>query len=87
MPVVFPVATSGDRFGVWTVLALGGSLAGGAYGPAYTGPTLASNEDVPGAVDFRAVYRNVLRKHLGVDPAPVFSEAWAGDAEVPLFGP
>lgn len=70
-----------------TVLALGGSLVGGAYGPAYTGPTLASNEDVPGAVDFRAVYRNVLRKHLGVDPAPVFTEAWAGDAEVPLFGP
>jgi hypothetical protein len=25
------------------------------------------------------------RRHLGVDPAPVFTEAWSGDQRVPLF--
>lgn len=68
-----------------SVLALGGAIRGGAYGPAFTPATISQNEEMPGAVDFRAVYSNVLERHLGVDPAPVFTEAWSGDQRVPLF--
>lgn len=67
------------------VLALGGALHGGVYGPAYTASTITANEQIPGVVDFRAIYTNVLRAHLGVDPAGVFPETWSGDTEVPLF--
>jgi uncharacterized protein (DUF1501 family) len=67
------------------VLALGGAIHGGVYGPAYTASTLTDFEELPGVVDFRAIYANVLRRHLGVDPTPVFPEAWSGDQEVPLF--
>jgi len=69
------------------VFLLGGGVHGGVYGPAYTNAILTGNEDVPGAVDFRAIYANVLDKHLGVNPdAGVFPEAWTGDQRVPLFG-
>ena len=68
-----------------SVLALGGAIRGGVYGPAFTAATITQHEEMPGAVDFRAVYANVLERHLGVDPAPVFTEAWSGDQRVPLY--
>jgi uncharacterized protein (DUF1501 family) len=68
-----------------SVLALGGLVRGGLYGPAFTDAVLRE-EYLPGAVDFRAVYAAVLRRHMGVEPVPAaFPEAWPGDPEVPLL--
>ena len=67
------------------LLVMGGAVHGGVYGPAYTTSTIVDNEEIPGAVDYRAVYSNLLRHHLGVDPSGVFTEPWSGDQEVPLY--
>ena len=68
------------------VFVMGGAMNGGVYGPAYTNAILTDNEDVPGTVDFRSIYANVLEKHLGVSAgAGVFPEAWPGDQRIPLF--
>jgi uncharacterized protein (DUF1501 family) len=55
-------------------LVIGGAVRGGVYGPALAEPDLTG--EYPGYdVDFRDVYRDVLRDHLDVDPSPVFPEA------------
>lgn len=70
-----------------TILAMGGAIHGGVLGPAFTNAILTDNEDVPGTVDFRAIYANILENHLGVGAgASVFPEAWTGLQRVPLFG-
>jgi uncharacterized protein (DUF1501 family) len=55
-------------------LILGGAVRGGVYGPGLSDPDLAGDH-VPFAVDFRDIYREVIERHLGADPNPVFPEA------------
>ena len=70
-----------------SILAMGGAIHGGVFGPALTNAILSDNEDVPGAVDYRAIYANILERHLGVGAGSgVFPEAWPGDQRVALFG-
>ncbi len=69
-----------------SILALGGALQGGVFGPAHTNAHLTDNEDVPGTIDFRAIYANILERHLDVGAGSgVFPEAWTGDQRVALF--
>ncbi len=52
---------------------LGGAVRGGFYGPELTEDDLLE-EYLSYAVDFRSIYKEILDRHLGVDPAPVFPE-------------
>lgn len=57
------------------MLLIGGALNGGLYGPDITTPLLEENW-MPGLVDFRDIYRDVLTGHLGAaDLSNVFPEA------------
>ena len=59
-----------DHGAAGPVLVAGGPVRGGLFGPA---PDLSSlvDGDLPFAVDFRDVYAALLRRWLGVDPAPI----------------
>lgn len=66
------------------VLAAGGAIRGGLHGVAPTDTDLAQSV-LPYAVDFRALYANLLLHHLGLsDPAQVFSEPYTSPATVDL---
>lgn len=56
-----------------SMVVMGGNVNGGIYGPT---PTTADlNMDyLDYAIDFRSVYKAVVRDHLGLNPDPVFSE-------------
>ena len=54
-------------------ILIGGAVRGGTYGPDLTEADI--NAEYPTyAVDFRAIYKELLRDHLGADPAAVFPE-------------
>ena len=53
---------------------LGGGIAGGMKGPDIVASDLTP-ADVPYAVDFRDVYRDVIENHLGSSAVPVLPEA------------
>jgi len=55
------------------LLAIGGAVRGGMYGPELTSE-LVMAPVLPVGVDFRSVYHELLADHLAVDPAPVFDE-------------
>jgi uncharacterized protein (DUF1501 family) len=55
------------------VLLLGGAVRGGVHGREHSEEDLLL-EHTPYDVDFRSIYRNILARHFGVDPAPVFTE-------------
>ncbi len=55
------------------VLLLGGAVRGGVYGREHTEEDLL-REHTPYDVDFRSIYKEILERHFGVDPAPVFPE-------------
>jgi uncharacterized protein (DUF1501 family) len=62
-----------DHGHAWTALAIGGAVHGGVFGPDLVDADL--NSEYPAyAVDFRSIYKEVLSRHLGTDPAPVFPE-------------
>jgi len=62
-----------DHGHAFAEIVLGGAVRGGFYGPEPTEEDL--NRDYPTyAVDFRSVYREILDRHLGADPDPVFPE-------------
>jgi uncharacterized protein (DUF1501 family) len=54
-------------------LVVGGAVRGGTYGDDLTEADLAGNYPEY-QVDFRDLYKDLLRDHLGVDPLPVFPE-------------
>lgn len=62
-----------DHGHAWTMLALGGAVKGGVYGPDLTDADI--NVEYPTyAVDFRSIYKEILNRHMGTDPAPIFPE-------------
>jgi uncharacterized protein (DUF1501 family) len=64
------------------VLVAGGAIQGGLHGVAPTDTDLAASV-LPYAVDFRALYANVLEQHLGVaNPLQVFDESFTSPAAV-----
>lgn len=63
-----------DHGHAFTEIVLGGAVRGGMYGPAMVDADLLS-EYPSYAVDFRSVYKEILDRHMGTDPAPVFPEA------------
>lgn len=54
--------------------ALGGPVQGGLYGPDLTNFEIEQNRQLGYDVDFRDIYREVLDRHLQVNPAPIFPE-------------
>ena len=66
-----------DHGHAYTALALGGRVKGArSFGPDLTDTDLTIKQGYPDyAVDFRSLYKEVLNKHLGANPAPVFPEA------------
>jgi len=66
-----------DHGAAYAALVAGGSLHGGAsYGPELTNTDMNEPLGYPSyAVDFRSIYKELIRDHLGANPAPVFPEA------------
>lgn len=65
-----------DHGGANPVLVAGGAIQGGLHGAPPTDDDLAQSV-LPYGVDFRALYGNVLQRHLGLaDPAQVFRESF-----------
>ena len=65
-----------DHGGASCVLMTGGAVIGGLHGQAPSDQDLAQSV-LPYAVDFRAIYAQILVEHLGLDDARrVFSEAF-----------
>jgi len=54
-------------------LVIGGKVKGGIYGPEVTEDDL-NERYLPGHVDFRKVYKEIIADHLGGDPDVVFPE-------------
>lgn len=67
-------------------LVLGGAVNGGAsYGPDLVNSDLSNATGyLAYAVDFRSVYKEILRDHLGVDPLLVFPEPMPIDTDLGL---
>ncbi len=65
-------------------LLVGGAVNGGTYGPDLGDADLLG-EYPEYAVDFRAIYKEVLRDHLGADPAPVFPEPLETETDLGLI--
>ena len=66
-----------DHGHAFASLVLGGNINGGASkGPDLTTADLATTGTgyLSYAVDFRSLYKELIEKHLGNDPAPVFPE-------------
>ena len=71
-----------DHGGASCMLLTGGAVVPGEHGVAPTDQDLAQSV-LPYAVDFRAVYAQLLRDHLGLaDPAAVFSESFSSPVAV-----
>jgi uncharacterized protein (DUF1501 family) len=61
------------------VFVIGGPVNGGVYGPTVTETMITNEEFMPGLVDFRDIYREILGEHLGVpDFGYVFPEGQPG---------
>ena len=68
-----------------SMVLIGGNVAGGVYGPVPSASDL-NKEYLDYYVDYRAVFKSVVRDHLGLDPAPVFDEQIPmNDANLRLF--
>jgi uncharacterized protein (DUF1501 family) len=71
-----------DHGGATCMLLTGGAVMGGQHGVAPTDQDLLQNV-LPYAVDFRAVYAQILGEHLGLaDPTRVFAEAFTSPVGV-----
>ncbi len=71
-----------DHGGASCMLLTGGAVIGGEHGVAPTDQDLLQSV-LPYAVDFRAVYAQILGEHLGLaDPTSVFSEAFTSPVGV-----
>lgn len=71
-----------DHGGANVVLVAGGAVQGGLHGVAPSDVDLAASV-LPYAVDFRALYANVLTSHLGLaDAAMVFTEPFTSPVAV-----
>ena len=57
------------------MILIGGAVHGGMYGPDLTEETVSAFT-LPGLVDFRTVYEELLAGHLEVDPGQVFTETY-----------
>lgn len=55
-------------------LVIGGAVRGGVYGPDLTDEDLEA-EYLSYGVDFRDIYREILAKHIGVNPAAILPES------------
>lgn len=67
------------------VLLLGGAMRGGLHGELPSDADLAESS-LPYAVDFRAIYGDILNRHLGVsNPATIFPESFESPVSVNLF--
>lgn len=66
------------------VLVLGGLVRGGVYGRPHTEDDL-DLAHTPYEIDFRSIYKELLGKHLGVDPDPLFPEAYPRNATLGLL--
>lgn len=65
-----------DHGHAFTALVLGGRVRGGVYGPLLTEADI--NAEYPSyAVDFRSIYKEVLDRHMNLNPNPVFPEPLA----------
>lgn len=73
----FENTTRGTDHGHGTMaMVIGSNINGGVHGPEYTEADFASKPWLDGEVDFREVLSDSIAKHLGVDPAPIFPEAF-----------
>jgi uncharacterized protein (DUF1501 family) len=71
-----------DHGGATCVLLTGGAVLGGQHGVMPSDQDLAQSV-LPYAVDFRAIYAQLVRDHLGLaDPASVFGEAFTSPVAV-----
>jgi uncharacterized protein (DUF1501 family) len=71
-----------DHGGATCVLLTGGAVLGGQHGVMPSDQDLAQSA-LPYAVDFRAIYAQLVRDHLGLaDPASVFGEAFTSPVAV-----
>jgi uncharacterized protein (DUF1501 family) len=79
----FENASSGtDHGGASCMLLTGGAVIGGQHGAAPSDQDLAQSV-LPYAVDFRAVYAQIVGEHLGLaDPAQVFAEPFTSPTGV-----
>ena len=66
------------------MFVLGGSVRGGFYGQEHNEGDLQLPH-TPFATDFRTVYKEILSRHLGHDPEPVFREKIPGEQPLGLF--
>jgi uncharacterized protein (DUF1501 family) len=68
-----------DHGHAYTMLLTGGAVQGGVFGPDLVDADL--NSEYPSyAVDFRSIYKEIVRDHMGLDPTPVFPETVPIDA-------
>ncbi|MCC6954377.1 MAG: DUF1501 domain-containing protein [Deltaproteobacteria bacterium] len=73
----FENSTEGTDHGHGTcALVLGGTVNAGVHGPAYEENDFANLEFLPSVVDFREILSESIAEHLGVDPTPIFPEAF-----------
>ncbi len=71
-------STNGTDHGEGTMaLVYGNNVNGGVHGPEYAESDFASRRYLPGVVDFREILSSAIGTHLGVDPTPLFPEAFA----------
>jgi uncharacterized protein (DUF1501 family) len=65
-----------DHGAAYAEIVAGGSVNGGqSYGPNFSNSDLTNVSGyLPYEIDFRSIYKEILRDHMGVDPAPVFPE-------------
>lgn len=55
------------------MVIMGGGVNGGVYGPTPSTQDL-QREDLGYYIDYRSVFKSIIRSHLGLDPNPVFDE-------------
>jgi len=58
-------------------ITLGSNINGGIHGPDYTEADFATKRWLDSSVDFREMLYEAVGQHLGVDPEPIFPEAFS----------
>lgn len=67
------------------MVVMGGDVKGGVYGPTPSAQDL-SQDDVGYYIDYRSVFKKIIRSHFDLDPNPVFDEPVPiAEPDLPIF--
>jgi uncharacterized protein (DUF1501 family) len=68
-----------------SMVLMGGQVRGGIYGPTPSAEDLR-RDDLDYYIDFRSVFKTIVRSHFGLDPNPIFDEPIPiAEPSLPLF--